>query len=58
MKQRFLDLWVKPIVEHPRTTLAGFASILVLFLPHHGAQISAAAAAIGLIFAGDATSAK
>lgn len=58
MKQQFLDNWIKPVINSPRATIAGFAALAALFLPHHSTEIAAAAAAIGLIFAGDATSSK
>jgi len=47
---RFCDL----VAKNPRSTVAGLAAIAAAFWPAHTVQISAIAAGIGLICAGDA----
>lgn len=54
MKQQIYDRWVRPILDHPRTTVSGFAAICSLFLPKYATQFAAAAAGIGLMLSQDA----
>lgn len=54
MKQQFIELWIKPIIQSPKTTISALGAILILILPHHSAVIASAVAAVGLMFAGDA----
>lgn len=41
-------------LENPKSTIAGLAAIAAAFWPAHTVQISAIAAGVGLILAGDA----
>lgn len=56
MKQQIYDRWLRPLLDHPRTTVAGIASIAALFAPQYSTQIATAAAGIGLMLSGDAAS--
>lgn len=42
------------LARNPKSTIAGLAAIAAAFCPSHTAQISAIAAGVGLILAGDA----